>query len=214
MSHHLSASLSQLLEGQSVTSSLQSIPEKLATEYGLCSPTWRASASPSQTGLTGSPIRAPSGGSPQAPEVVSPSAVLLEQVSPEEAHSPRKDAFEETKESVKKWVAVENLAVNGGSSNHYSGDEKKTELEMKEVRAAEENEPTAATVDTQLEDTVEMSETNFGISTLPPQSRKMSDQTDLRTLSPAKTSTLPAATPKRQELPSSKRRGVSTCWRR
>ena len=129
-------------------------------------------------------------------------------MSPEEAHSPQKDAFEETQESVKKWDAIENLALNGNSSSSNHGDEKKTELEMKEVTAVEENEPTAAatttttTVDPRQEDVVEMSETNFGISTLPPQqSRKMSDQTGYHAASPSKTSTLPASAPKRQELP-------------
>ena len=188
----------QLLDGQSVTSSLQSIPEKLAAEYGLRSPTWRVSASPSQTGLTSSPIRAPSSGSPRAPKVLSPSAVQLDYVSPEKAQSPQKDAFEEVKEGVKKWGAIENLALNGGNKEGKG----ETELEMKEVTTAGENEPTATTAKPQSED-IEMTETNFGISTLPLQSRKMSDQTEYhapQSSLTAKTFTLPASSPKQQGL--------------
>ena len=105
------------MEGQSIASSLQSIPEKLAAQGGLFG-TSKQFWSPVE--------RSPShviGTSPlldHPPHMLSPKRIMTDAVSPEIAQSsPQRNTFDEREEKeevigrdqVKKWGKVDNLAI-------------------------------------------------------------------------------------------------------
>ena len=128
-----------MAEGQSTNTSLQSIPEKLASQTGFHRPVSAARAAhstrpASSPALSKMPLQ-------DFATSLNPSGVnLATAVSPERALSPDRNAFEE--EAVKKWGSMENLAVL----------EQKTSVDLTSI---------------------EMHQTNFGVSTLPLPSRKL-----------------------------------------
>lgn len=105
-----------MADGQSIASSLQSIPEKLAAQSGLFGPSkqYWSPVERSTSPLTGTSLP------PDQPShMLSPKRLQLDAISPEIAQTPpQKKAFhvEEEKEVggrdlVKKWGKVDNLAV-------------------------------------------------------------------------------------------------------